>query len=212
MKKIKALIILPVMALALLAQGCGSSSRITTSWKDTEASMPALKKVLVLGLFMDKDRVLRLKTEQELAASLKALGYDAITAAEEYGPKSFQNMKEEQALQKLKSINVDGIVTVTLLDKNKEKYYVPGNVSYAPYPIMRRGFWGYYSYYYPRVYDPGYYQTSTTYFFETSLYTVNGNRLLYSAQSEAFDPSSVSSLANDYAVAIVKDMRKQRVI
>lgn len=212
MKKISVLFILPLMALTLLTQGCGSSSRITTSWKETETSIPPLKKVMVLGLFMDKDRVLRLKTEQELAANLKALGYDAITAAEEYGPKAFQNMKEEQALKKLKAINVDGIVTVTLLDKNKEKYYVPGNVSYAPFPVMRGGFWGYYSYYYPRLYDPGYYQTSTTYFFETSLYTVNGNKLLYSAQSEAFDPSSVSSLANDYAMSIVKDMKKQKVI
>lgn len=199
-----------IFMVALSLAGCGSSSRVTTSWQDKDAPARSLKKVLVLGLFTDKDRVLRLKTEQELAAAIQALGYQATAAAEEYGPKAFQNMKEDQALKKLRDINVDGIVTVTLLDKNKEKYYVPGNMSYAPFPVMRGGFWGYYSYFYPRVYDPGYYQTSTSYFFETSVYSID-NKLLYSAQSEAFDPSSVSSLADEYAKTIVKDMRQKHV-
>jgi hypothetical protein len=209
LKKIT-LFLMPLLALALVFQGCGSSSKIISSWQDKDIPAKSIKKVLVLGLFTDKDRTLRLKTEQELTGGLQALGYQAMSAAEEYGPKSFQNMKEEQALKKLRDINVDGIITITLLDKNKEKYYVPGTVSYAPYPIMRRGFWGYYSYYYPRVYDPGYYQTTTSYFFETNLYNID-NKLLYSAQSETFDPSSLSSLADEYAKAVIKDMQKKNV-
>jgi hypothetical protein len=210
MKRATLFLAVPLLALAFAFQGCGSSSKVTSSWQDRDATRKSIKKVLVLGLFTDKDRVLRLKTEQELADNLQALGYQAVTAAEEYGPKAFQNMKEDQALKRLRDINVDGVITVTLLNKNKEQYYVPGNVSYAPYPVMRRGFWGYYSYYYPRVYDPGYYQTSTSYFFETSLYNMD-NKLLYSAQSETFDPSSMSSLADEYAKEIVKDMRKKNI-
>lgn len=210
MKKIFAAA-LPVMLITLLFTACGSSSRITSSWKADQQPAQPLKKVLVLGLFSDKDRGLRLQIEEELARMLQTQGLEVVKASDTYGPKSFQNMKEEVALKKLKDVAVDGVVTVTLLDKDKEKKYVPGSVAYAPYPYMRRGFWGYYSYYYPRIYEPGYYETSTSYFFETNLYNVNNNDLLYSAQSKSFDPSSTSSLADNYARSIVKDMKKNGV-
>ncbi|WP_153796854.1 hypothetical protein [Foetidibacter luteolus] len=203
----KKLIILALPALLSLA-GC-SSTKVTDSWSDN-TEKPALKKILVLGLFNDKDRNTRMQMEEQLAEDLRAYGYDAVTSFNAYGPKSFGNMSEDKALKMLRNSGIDGVVTITLLDKSKERNYVPGNMAYNPYPYRR--FWGYYSYYYPRVYQPGYYETNTNYYFETNLYNIDNNKLLYSAQSQSFDPSSTRVLADEYAKTIVKDLKKKNII
>lgn len=198
-----------LLAVVFILAGCSNSAKITNSWNAADAKHVPLKKILVLGLFNDKDRSMRMRIEKEVATDLRGQGYEAITSFNEYGPKSFENMKEGQALQKLQTANFDGVLTISLLDKNKERRYVPGT-AYSPYPYG--GFWGYYSYYYPRVYQPGYYETSTRFFFETNLYDVNSNKLLYSAQSQSSAPSSLSTLADDFSRTIVRDMKNRKVI
>lgn len=44
------------------------------------------------------------------------------------------------------------------------------------------------------------------------MYDLGNNKLLYSAQSQSFNPSSISQLANDYSDKILHDMTKQRLI
>lgn len=168
-----------------------------------------MKKILVLGLFKDQDRRIRMQMERQLADDLKKYGYDAVSSYDTYGPKSFGSMDEQKALQMLKDNSIDGVVTIAMLDRSRERRFVPSGLGYPSYP----GFWGYYSYYYPRIYQPGYYETNTNYYFETNLYnTSDNNKLLYSAQSKSFDPSSVRALADEYARSIVRDMRKKSVL
>ncbi len=166
---------------------------------------------MVLGLFNDKDRSIRTVMEQELTDRLQAQGLEVMSAVEEYGPKSFQGLDEEKALQKLRSANVDAVITITLLDKEKERNYVPGTVTYQPFATRYNRFWGYYQTYYTRMYEPGYYTSNTKYVLETSLYDVKQNNLLYSSQSETFDPSSINSLANSYSKLVVKDMTSKNI-
>ncbi len=206
MKKLWVLI-LPAI---LLLSSCSSSSKLTNSWASNENNT-SFKKILVLGLLSDKNRTTRVRMEQNLVMDLKKFHYDAIAASDEYDPKFFKGLSEDQALDKLKNSGIDGVVTITLLDKSQQKSYVPGSFNYAPYPMYPR-FWGYYSFYSPRIYQPGYYRNNTKYYFETNLYNINNNALVYSAQSETFNPSSSGSLAEDYAKTIVRDMRKKDVL
>jgi hypothetical protein len=199
------------VSLLLLLAGC-SSSNVTTSWAAKNVQQKQFKKILVLGLFNDKDRALREQIEQRLTAQLQGEHFEIMSSIDEYGPKSFEGLDEEKALKRLRTANVDGVITVTLLDKEKEKNYVPGNVSYQPYAMRYNRFWGYYQTYYTRVYDPGYYTSSTKYVLETSLYDVKNNSLVYSAQSETFDPSSPSNLADEYTKVIINDMKKKNVL
>ena len=115
-------------------------------------------------------------------------------------------------MRKLRSSGIDGILSVTLLDKEQEQNYVPNNTLYYPLVPRFSRFWGYYSYYYPRINDPGYYRTSTRYFLEANLYDAKTNKLIYSAQSETFDPSSRESFAADYAKAIVANMKTKNLL
>ena len=114
----------------MLASGC-SNSRITTSWKAENATAKPYKKILVLGLIGETDRTLRNKMEEHLAGDLKDLGYNAVTSVSEYGPKAFENIREKEALEELREKGVDAVVTVVLLNKTKERYYVPARVRYS---------------------------------------------------------------------------------
>lgn len=207
----KQLLSMAVVFLFLLS-GCGPSSHITSSWKAENVQPKKFKKIVVLGLIREKDRTLREKMEQHLVGDLRDLGYDAVCSCDEYNPKTFENMNEEQAINKLRNSGIDAVLTVVLLDKTKERYYVPGRVHYTPYNIYYNRFWGYSRTIYGRIYTEGYYTEDTKYFWETNLYDLGSNELVYSAQSQSFDPASSESLGDEYGQMIAKDMIKQNVL
>lgn len=199
------------LIITFILLGC-STSRITSTWKAENVQPRNYNKVLVLGLIRESDRTVREKMEQHLLGDLQALGYNAICACDEYGPKAFENMTEKDALNKLTHSGIDAVLTVVLLDKTRERYYVPAQINYSPYVIYRNRFWGYYTTMYDRIYSPGYYTVETKYFWESNLYDMDGKRLLYSAQTRSFDPASTESLAHEYGQLLVKDMVKHNVL
>ncbi|MES1197798.1 MAG: hypothetical protein ABUL41_00800 [Chitinophagaceae bacterium] len=194
-----------------LAMSCGTS-RITSSWKAENVQPKKFNKILVLGLIRDADRSIREKMEQHLLGDLKEKGYNAICACEEYGPKSFENMSEKEAIDKLSNSGIDAVLTIVLLDKTKEKFYSPGRVYYSPYYNYHNRFWGYYNTMHDRIYSEGYYQVDTKYFWESNLYDMESKQLVYSVQTQSFDPSSSQSLAHEYGNLIVNDLVKSNVI
>ena len=197
--------------ILLLAAGC-SSSKLTHSWKAENIVPKHYSKILVLGLINEPDLTLREKMEAHIMDDLKALGYTAICSCDEFNPKAFENMSEQQTLDKFSNSGIDAVLTIVLLDKTKEKYYVPSMIRYSPYTIYRDRFWGYYRTMYDRVYTPGYYVESTKYFWESNFYEMGNKNMLYSAQSQSFDPSSAQTLGHEYGKMIVKDMLKQNIL
>ena len=167
---------------------------------------------MVVSVIAGSDWSNRDKMEAHLVGDLTDRGYVAVSAIKEYGPKYFENMKEAEVLDKLSNSGVDAVITVVLLDKNKERYYVPGRVYYSPYTIYQRNFWGYYTTIYERIYTPGYYQVDTKYFWESNFYDLKNKNLLYTVQTETFDPESVEILAHEYGLLIVNDMNKKAAL
>jgi hypothetical protein len=199
-----------VICLILLVTGC-SSSRITSSWKNTAHQPKNYSKVLVLGLIGDPDRTIREKMEQHLAGDLRDLGYETVTASQEYGPKAFDGMTEVEAVNLLAEKGIEAVVTIVLLDKEKERYYAPSYIRNTPYAIYQDHFWNYYTTMNGRIYSPGYYATDTRYFWESNFYDLFDSKLLYSVQSQSFTPESTNSMAHEYGQMIVQDMVKNNV-
>lgn len=200
-----------VIASFVFLTGC-SQSRITSSWKAPDASGKSFQKILVLGLIREEDRLLQQKMEEHLAADLGRMGYQAESALKVFGPKAFDKMNEDEALSQLRNSGFDAVLTIVLLDKEKEKRYVAGNVYYSPYSIYYRRFWGYRSTLYFRIYEPGYYVTDTRYFWESNFYELANQRLLYSAQSKSFDPANAETMGHTYGLMLTKDLVKQEVL
>jgi hypothetical protein len=201
MKKLQWLL----FSIILINFGC-SSTKITTSWKAPTASLQKYNKILVLGIVNDKDKNIQQKMEQHFVGDLTDLGYKAVSAFNEYGPKAFDNLSEKEALDKIKNSGADAVLTIVLLDKQQERRYV------QPQPVYNRPFWDYYGYRYGRIYEPGYYITDTKYFWESNFYTLNNQSLLYWVQTKSFSPSSTESMGHEYGLLIVKNMIKQQII
>lgn len=166
----------------------------------------------MLGLINEPDRTIREEMEKHIVTDLEALGYQAVCSCNEFDPKAFEKMNEDQALEKLSGSGGDAVLNIVLLDKEKERYYVPGRVYYSPFVIYHNRFYGYYTTMYNRVYTPGYYQTATNYFWGSNFCTLSDRKLLYSAQSQSFDPMSTLLLSQTYSAMIVKDMLKHSVL
>ena len=197
--------------LIILFTDC-SSSKITSSWKSDKTTSANFKKILVLAIVGNQNHGLRESMENHLAEDLRERGYTVISAMKEYGPKSFEGINEEDALSKLKNSQVDAVITIVLLNKQREQKYIPGNVYYSPYFIHHGSFWGYYSTIYSRIYDPGYYTEQTNYFWESNLYEMSNDELLYSVQTKSFDPSSSETLGHEYGKLIIKDMHNKGIV
>ena len=166
---------------------------------------------MVLGLIRQADRTLREKMEEHLVGDLRDLGYNAISAMSVFGPKAFRRMSEDSVINNIKDVGADAVITIVLLDKSKERRYVPAQMRYYNRGYDNR-FWGYYTIMYDRIYSPGYYVTDTRYFWESNFYDMASRQLLYSVQTQSFSPSSSEELGHEYGKMIVKDMVKKRVL
>ncbi|MBM3440282.1 MAG: hypothetical protein FJX94_05415 [Bacteroidetes bacterium] len=59
---------------------------------------------------------------------------------------------------------------------------------------------------------PGYNVTNTRYLVEANLYDVATDKLIYSAQSETFNPSSIDNLGHNISIRILNDMKTKGVL
>ena len=214
MKKILYFVI-PLFALVFA--GCSSSKITGSSWNDSEQSPAHFNKILVVGLFDETNPNMRKQMEQQLAQVLKDEGYNAVTSYNLYGSRSFAHMSEEKILREVRDRNIDGVITIGLVDKTKEKKFVNDpryNSPYGYYPYGR-GYrsWGYiYRPYYVPGFRTGHYEIETNYAFETNLYSVNNKSLIYSIQTKSYDPSTLGKMAYDYSVSVIKNLKKNNVL
>ena len=76
-------------ALAVFTIISCNSTQIISSYKDEKVAAKDFKKILVLGIFLQKERSLRQEAETQLVNRLIEQGYNATSAMKDFGPKSF---------------------------------------------------------------------------------------------------------------------------
>lgn len=197
-----------VFLTALLFSSC-NSTKLVSSWTAKELTVQQSNKILVIALMGNRDRKLRENVENALVEHLRKHNITAGSALAEYGPKDFEGMEEKAALEKIKAKGYDGTFTIALLDKTKQKQFVPGGMGFGP---MYYGFWGYYRPMYARIYEPGYYQVTNRFMLEANFFNLTQDKLVYSAQTKSTDPSSPQALAEEFTKTLLDDMVKKGVI
>lgn len=202
---------LAIASVAFLIAACGNT-QVVSSWKSDNIGKTTYKKIMVLGIINEKDRTTRTEIENAMVSQLNGLGYEAISAMQQYGPKAFEKIDEDAIVDQLENSGFDAVITTSLLDKSKDQHYTPGRVSYQPVGIYYNRFRRYYTTVYDRVYTPGYYTTETNFFLESNMYDLKSGELVYSVQGKTFDPASAAALSYDYAKTIVSDMKKKGVL
>jgi hypothetical protein len=188
---------LALVALILFAASCGPSQKVTSSWVNPEHVVGAKKyHKIFIGALVHNPSV-RQHLEEDMSAAAKAKGYEVVRSIDVFGPSFTKDNapSKDAILEKVRSQGCDLIYTVTLVDKQSEQRYVPGNNAYSPYPMYGNRFPGYYNYWSPYMYDPGYYTTDKTYFMEGELFDAGNETMIWSVQTEAYNPSNIDTFS-----------------
>jgi len=188
------------------------TSKITATWTDKNVSPKKYNKILVVGVLKDNDHELQSKIEKHLAGDLNDLGYSAFAASDVFPLGTFVKGDTIKAIEALNSKGFDAVLTVVLLNKEKEKHYVPGRVMYTPYAPYHDRLDLYYYTMYDRIQTEGYYATDTKIFWESNFYDRYSKRMIYSSQTESFDHGSKETLAHYYGVLLANNLVKSKVL
>ncbi|MCD9014733.1 DUF4136 domain-containing protein [Parachryseolinea silvisoli] len=206
----KKILVVNLLILTIIFQSCGPATQVTGSWKNDKASGAKIQSIMVTALTGRANA--RQTVENDLARALEKDGYKAVKSFDVIPPTFTQGKSpdKEALLEKIKGTDVDAILTVALIDQETENRYVPGSYGYAP--MTRFGyygrFWGYYNTWYPTLYSPGYYTEDKIYFLETNLYDAKTEELLWSGQSETYNPGSLTEFSKEFSSVVLAKMEK----
>ena len=218
-----------IICFAVL-ESCSSTAtatKITGSWQDPEAN--SYKEFFVAVL--SKNLAARSTLEKDISRRLKHEGVK-VTESMDIFPHSEKVATTEEkkaAVEKIQSLGHDAIITVTLVKHTEESRYVPSTTSYTPtnmgygtgYSPATGGapvtgsygaFGGYYVNGSSLYQSPGYYETDKTYFVESNFYDAKTTKLIWSAQSQTFNPGDIAAASGDFSLVMVDALKKAGLI
>jgi len=179
---------------------CGPSTKIEKSWMEPGSSVSpgASNKTLVIA--MVKDETSRRVIEDQLA---KRIGSGAVSSYTIVSTEMLKEASDAALKQKLTEGNFTHVLLMRLADIEKETSYVPGTTT---------GFYGGYGRYYgygAGMYStPGYYTTDKNYFVETTVYTINPDKLVWTGTTKTVNPGKIEKAVNEIADAVSEKMKK----
>ncbi|MFD2248464.1 hypothetical protein [Pontibacter ruber] len=208
------ILVVAISLLTLFLIGCASSTQLTGSWRSPDVAKP-YGKIVVVAL---TDQILaRQEVESDLQMQLRQRGIEATRSIDIFPPAhgmSKDGLDLDLMMERLHSYNYDAILTAALIDEKTETHYVPGYYDYYPMagPYWYGWYGGYYAYWYPMLYQPGYYTEEKIYYLETNLYDTQTEQLMWSAQSRSYSPSSLRKAAEKFSEITVDRLSQDRLV
>jgi hypothetical protein len=199
-----------LMLLVIIMSACGPTQKITSSWADPEAKLKGpYTKVFVVVLSPNSNA--NYDIEAQMANTLIARGFKVVRSTDIFPPKFSitKDLTREQLTEAITKRGCDAVLMLALLDSKSVESYNPGTV-YAPVNYgYNRSYYGYYNYYYPVVYSPGYYSVDKTFYLETNLYDLVSDRLIWSVQSEAKNPKDINTWFKAYSNMLISHLKSK---
>ena len=192
-----------LMGLACTVLPACASTSITNSWTDPGTTGP-VSFARIIVVFMSGNESVRRTAEDALVQRVgpeRAVPSYTIISQEEA-------QATDSSVDQLRAENFDGAIVMRVISRDQELSYSPG----MTYPGYYRGFYGYYGYGWPVVYDPGYLRADTVVTVETNVFSVTDDKLLWSGVSETFNPNDVANAVNDVADAASEELRRQGLL
>ncbi len=220
------IILMQVSFIVLVS--CGApATKITGSWKDPAAS--SYKNFFVAVL--TKNIQARQRLEGDISDRLAREHVKVTKSLEVFAHTEKVETPEERtaAIEKIQSLGHDAIMVIKIVNKTDDTYYVQGTNSYAPtnigigtgYNLQTTGTpppgqYGAFGVYYLDNYGshstPGSYQRDQAYFMESNLFDAKTAKLVWSAQSELFNPANLNSASGDFSFVMVDALKKGNLI
>lgn len=213
----KTLLAVIVLIMTVTFYSCSSVTEMSGTWKKPGTTATKFNKIIVMGV--SKNLVAKSTVENAIVSQLRKNGLNAVAGANVLPTSTFDadadgkadEDSKENIKAKLTELGVDGALVLSLLDKKESERYVPGTTMYSPYNSYYP-FYGYWGGAYNMVNTPGYYEKVTNYFLTGNFYNVKTEALIWSAQSETFNPTSLSDFASSYSEKVVDELLSSGII
>ena len=192
-----------LLVCVLILSSC-TSTKITSSWKlpNKTIHIEKLHKVLVVALLYNETN--SRMAEDHMVAYLQGKGI----ASYMYFSNGFNKNDEAAIQQKIKEDGFDGAITMRLIDVDKDSYYKPKSTD-ANYPNYYSSFGSYF--YRNRMINqtPDIYITTKTFTVETTVYSIQENKLIWTGITKSIDPKGMHKMTSEVAKAVYKKMCKE---
>ncbi len=202
-----------ILLFALTLSACGPTQKITNSWisPDPVANAP-YKSIFVMALTQVQGN--SFSVEDRMAGVIASRGQKSVVSSAVFPPSfsNSENFTQEDMAEAIKRTGCDAVFVIAVLDVQTVESYQPGMAYYPMNYGMYGSYYGYYNYYSPMVYSPGYYTTDKTYYIETNFYDLENDRLLWSIQSEAYNPTSIDSWFDKYSYDLLNELKVEGLI
>jgi hypothetical protein len=201
------------VVFAALLTGCGPGQKITSSWINPDATTKGPYKSIFV-MVMAQSQAASFDIEDRMAQTIASRGNKAVRSTDVFPPKLSvsENFTREELAEAIKRTGCDAVFIIAVLDVLNVETYHPGSAYYPMSYGMYGSYYGYYNYYSPQVYSPGYYSSDKTYYIESNFYDLASDELLWSIQSEAYNPTSLESWFKEYSYQLLNELRAEKLI
>jgi hypothetical protein len=182
-----------------------ASTKIAYRWLLTGVPIPRFRKVLVAGIM--ENYVARQEFEDQMKKLLANYGVEGVPSYMVLPPRN--EMMDGEMKQRIQESSLDGVLVVRprAVGSSSDEFVSDG--SYVPPP-------GYYTFwsYWDMAYDPANSpkQENAPVRVEFNLYSTKDERLVWSGETDTIYSSSFDKIRKQYALALVKRLKKDRII
>lgn len=197
--------------LILLALPLKAGTKIVHRWVLTGQPMPKLNKILVIGVM--ENYLVRQELEDEMERLFAKSGLEGIKSHMVLPARD--ELVEGELKKWIKEGDFDGVLVIRPKSMRKETKEVVTGIAgpyYVP-PAPYYNFWPYWHMAWGQVYTASTSAKEYTYVStEFNLYSTKDEKLLWSGETESGYSKDFGKLAREYARALVKQLRKDKVI
>jgi len=205
----KIFILLAALGTSLILAGCGAPV-IKTTWKAQHNIQPIYNKILVVAITDEQDVTLRKQLEKTLSDDLMKLGYKVVSALEEYGPKGLAASSEAETYIKLRNTGIDAVITMALIDKDKEVYQKQKKKYRYPSNYYYNRIWNYRQIQPEAIKDED--LVNKEFFWESILFDLKTLEPQSTMQTKPFTPDMTESKGKEYEKKIIHKMVKEKIL
>jgi hypothetical protein len=208
-EKMTTLIRAMISLIAVVLAACASSSTLTSVWKSPEAAPLAFKGRKVAAAVIAKDEETRRLSEDRLAQQIAVRGAEGRTM---YSLLPNPTVRDEQAVRAaLEAANVKGLIVMEPVFVNRDVHVTPAYEGGGSASLWGSSYGSGFavSYSSPREAKI---TESTVVYIETRVYSLEQNKLVWSARSKSVDPDTLATLIEELSGAIASELQKEGLI
>lgn len=199
--------------LLVVISACTPSQQVINSWKNPDIK-PKDRYESIFIIAFAQDLNTKIAVENELAKVVESRGRKAVKSSTVLTSAFLAdtNSTREELTQKIREAGCDAAFTVVLFDVKTDESYQPATAYYPVEHTFYDSYHRYAVYYFDYVEEPGYTITDRTFYFETNFYDIASGEMLSSIQSDAFNPSDITSLMKGYSKLMLSQLKKEGLI